>query len=236
MYLRFCYSLIQSYQELEKFVNFLPEDNHGEQYYITLFARKKYDTSGLLKCDKNCIKRLTARKQDIIQKIQQLEAPLDTYTYNGVPIPEECLAVYISANPRSFHKAAVGMIKELAALLGEGKVTKNVKSIALNHLQTCSESKNFFDIDIDFLGPEDYDEFRKTVSGFINLDCTRFVRTRGGYHCLVKLDAIKPEYSKSWYQNFANLKFKNVSIMMNSDGLLPIPGTSQGGFIPTLQD
>lgn len=228
-----CYNLINNYNELEKFIDILPDEKHGDQYYITLFARKKYDTSGLLKCDKNCIKRITARKKDIIKKIEQLEVRVGCYTYDDCPIPEECLAVYVSPNPRSFHLAGVGLVKNLVSLLGEGRIDRNIYSLAMDHLQKSSEKKTYFDVDIDFLNPEDFDLFKAEISKFINLDALTFVQTRGGYHCLVNLDKLDQSFKKSWYMSFNNLKFRDISIMMNSDGLIPIPGTTAGerGYI-----
>jgi hypothetical protein len=223
-----CYGLIENYNELEKFIKILPDEKDGEQFYITLFSRKKYDTSGLLRCDKNCLKRVTARKKDIISKIEQMEARYGCYTYDDKPIPDECLAVYITPNPRSFRSASIGLAKALVTKLCDGVSVGNPQSEALNYLQVCSENKVYFDIDVDFLKPENLAEFKSKISEFINLDCLTFVRTRGGYHCLVKVGSIREEYSKKWHQGFTKLRFGEVQIMMNSDGLIPVPGTTAG--------
>lgn len=229
-----CYELIHSYSALEEFINILPDEQDGEQFYITLFARKKYDTMGLLRCDKNCIKRVTARKRDIIQKLEQLEVGVGSYTYDGVAIPEECLAVYITPNPRSFRLASVKLAKMLVGDLCDGVRVGNPYSEALNCLQTSSTNKVYFDIDVDFLKQEDLGRFREIISTFINLDCLTFIRTRGGYHVLIKLAQISPEF-KHWHQGFTKLKFDGVAIMMNSDSLVPIVGCRQAGFTPVLE-
>ncbi len=174
-----CYELIFSYEKLEEFINILPDEKDGEQFYITLFARKKYDTSGLLKCDKNCVKRVTAKKKDIIQKIEQMEVGVGVYTYEGKPIPEEALALYISPNPRSFHLGGVATLKQLVSELTQGRINKNPHSIALNYIQTASENKVYFDVDVDFLKSDDLEGFKAAISNFINLDCCIFIQTRG---------------------------------------------------------
>jgi hypothetical protein len=229
-----CYELIHSYKALEEFIGILPDEQDGEQFYITLFARKKYDLSGLLRSDKNCIKRVTARKRDIIQKIEQMEVGVGSYTYDGVTIPEECLAVYITPNPRSFHAASTHLVKGLVSKICDGRVTKNPYSEALNYLQTSCENKVYFDIDVDFLRPEQLGRFKEAIANFINLDCLTFIRTRGGYHVLVKLAQISPT-CKHWHQGFAKLKFDDVGIMMNSDSLVPIVGCRQADFTPVLE-
>lgn len=229
-----CYELIFSYEKLEEFIDILPDEKDGEQFYITLFARKKYDTSGLLKCDKNCVKRVTAKKKDIIQKIEQMEVGIGVYTYEEKAIPEETLALYISPNPRSFHLGGVATLKQLVSELAEGRIKKNPHTTALNHIQTSSENKVYFDVDVDFLKSDDLESFKTAISDFINLDCCTFIQTRGGYHVLVKLAQIKAEFQKRWYQGFSGLKFGGVAIMMNSDGLIPIVGCRQSDYMPKL--
>jgi hypothetical protein len=187
-----------------------------------------------LKCDKNCVKRVTAKKKDIIQKIEQMEVGVGVYTYEGKPIPEETLALYISPNPRSFHLGGVATLKQLVSELAEGKIRKNPHTTALNHIQTSSENRVYFDVDVDFLESSDLEDFKVAISNFINLDCCTFIQTRGGYHVLVKLAQIMPEFQKVWYQGFTNLKFGGVAIMMNSDGLIPCPGIRQANFMPRL--
>ncbi len=228
------YKLITDLDMLYNFIDkVLPNENDGEQFYLTLFCRKKYDKTGILKCDKNCLKRTTSKKKDIVQKIMQMEVPIGAYKYERVDVPIDTLAVYISPNPRSFHRASAAMAVHLVQQLANGRVTANPHSVALNLLQTSSENKVYFDVDIDFLDEADFIPFVNSLEkSVINLNCCTFIRTRGGYHCLVKVERIEERFKKTWYQSFANFKFKKVEIMMNSDGLVPIPGTKQGDFTP----
>lgn len=232
--LRECYQIVTDPIELEKFINFLPQTSGGEQYYVSLFTRKKYDTSGLLKCDKNCIKRFTAKKEHLISKLYQLECPVGAYTYDGKPVPQECLAVYITPNPRSLWKSGLQMLKRIADKVGDGNENYNPKSLALDVLQVTPARKIYFDIDIDFLEEKNFAIFISMISLFINPDCIQFVQTRGGFHALVKLNEIKEQFKNTWHKGFTQITFNDVGIMMNSDGLLPIPGCFQGGFTPRL--
>jgi hypothetical protein len=69
----------------------------------------------------------------------------------------------------------------------------------------------------------------------LNEECINIVSTRGGVHALIELGRINQEFEKSWYKNVIALKCNDFDVMMNSDGLLPIPGCNQGGYIPTLK-
>lgn len=225
------YKLINDYDQLNDFVNFLEDELPNEQYYISLFSRKKYDTSGILKCDKNCIKRVTARKRDIVSKIEQMEVKLGAYQYDGKPIPQEALAVYITPNPRDLTKAGLILLKGIADKIAQGN-DYNPQSLALDKIQITSSRKFYHDVDLDFLEDSKLEDLMLVMSSFINLDACTFIKTRGGYHCLVRYDKIHNEFANKWYQGFAGIKMEPLSVMMNSDNMIPLPGAFQGGFTP----
>lgn len=227
-----CYELISDEIQMRKFVDMLLPNDRG-QYYITLFARKKYDTTGILKCDKNCLKRVMSQKEHIISKIRQLEIKKGFYFYEGKPVPQECLALYITPNERCFKTARLQLLKELVDQVEKNNV-HNPYSSAMNVLQTSSKNRKYFDMDIDFLKPEDFEEYKNHISKYINLDACTFIQTRGGYHCLINMWAVKDKYTNLWHNGFTKNKFKDVQVMANSDGLIPMVGGYQGGFVPKL--
>ena len=67
---------------------------------------------------------------------------------------------------------------------------------------------------------------------FINADAVKILETRGGFHAIIRLDCIAPQYVKSWWKLITSLPGADIA----GDTLIPIPGTCQGGFVPTLFD
>jgi hypothetical protein len=71
----------------------------------------------------------------------------------------------------------------------------------------------------------------------LNTDCLSFIKTNGGLHCLIKLEDIKKEYQKSWYQKVSQLGCDEYEVTMNGDNVLPVPGSVQGiDFSPYFLD
>ena len=114
------YQIICNENMLRTFIAWLPELKTTERYYMTLMARRKYCTD--LKMADTTIKRIVCKKEDIFNKIKQLEIPYGTYlTKAGVVIPQGALALYINVNPRSMIVAAKNTIKALIELIYDDK-------------------------------------------------------------------------------------------------------------------
>lgn len=233
------YKIIQDEEELQKFINWLPELEDGHKFYVSLFARKKYGATEGLKADKGQLKRFTASKEQLINKIKKLEVELGSYECDGVKVNEESLVMYITPNPRDMHKAGLKTIQELTKFLVEGKKIYNPQSVALNMTQVTGVKK-FFDIDLDFKEGSgiSYMNLLNWLSddNIINSEAVigNIVKTRGGFHILVELDKISEPFKKSWFNNFSQAKHEKFTIMMNSDNMIPIPGCRQSDFIPKL--
>lgn len=230
------YEIIRDKGELLRFINWLPEISDGEKFYVSLFSRKKYDTTGLLKSDKNQLKRFVSNKEMLYDKIKQLEIELGSYKFEGKSIPNETLAIYITPNPRSTHKAAIDSMVEIAKKLKNNDIIYNPHSIALNSLQTSPSRKIYFDIDIDrkkeYKGVLVYHDIISFFKNKINDEALKtIIKTRGGYHVLIELDKVNETFKKSWYKNITENKNDMFDITMNSDNLIPIPGCLQGGTL-----
>jgi len=232
------YQIIKDENKLQEFINWLPELLPNEQYYITLLARKKYNDKINLKQDKNQLKRVTATKDRIIQKLRQMECKFGNYTFEKEPIPQDNLCVYITPNPRDLHKSSYNLLAELARKLRDGDEIFNPQSLAFNVIQTTSSRKIYFDTDIDFKRgkenfKEDFEKFSYNIQHYVNHDALTCVKTNGGLHCLIELQRIKNEYSKSWYNKISKMGCEEYDVTMNSDNLIPIPGCVQGNdFTP----
>lgn len=222
------YKIIADEQELDKFIEFLPELQYGECYYLSLFARKKYCPKvGYLKSDKSQLKRFTSNKQFLKQKIRQLEIPLGRYEQNCNPVPQEALVLYISTNPRSLEKAAKEGLKKLAELITKPYNGYNPHQEIMSEIQKACSRKLFIDFDFDNIKFKDLNiDYTK-----INKNCLHILNTRGGFHMLVETSKVEEQYKKSWYNYIISLGCE----VRQQDTLDPIPGCYQGGFIPRLE-
>lgn len=234
------YKVIHDIEELKEFVNWLPDLLPHEQYYITLLARRKYNLDCNLVSDKNQLKRVTATKNRIIEKVKQFECAVGAYTFGGEAIDQRNLCVYITPNPRDLYKSSLNTMKEMCNKIINNERNSNPRSLAMNAIQVSTTRKIFFDIDVDFkrveFFNEDFEHFKTSISNNINNDCLTLIKTNGGLHCLIKVDNIEKQYLKSWYQNILKMKCEKYDITMNSDNIIPVVGCVQGSSSPYFLD
>ncbi|MCS3529570.1 hypothetical protein [Chryseobacterium sp. JUb7] len=234
------YKIIYNEEKLHKFIEWLPDLLPNEQYYVTLLARKKYNSKTGLKADKAQLKRFTSTKDRLLQKIRQLELPLGLYESGNTIISQDNLAIYISPNPRDLHKSSLFLLKEISEKLIKNDHAINPHALALNIIQTTTSRKIFFDLDIDFRidnHQKAIEKFKSDISDCVNSDCLTFIKTNGGLHCLINVSNIKKEHQKSWYSKILQLTCNEYEVTMNGDNVLPIVGCIQGiDFSPYFLD
>lgn len=228
------YEIIKDMAILNDFIEFLPDLEPHEQFYVCLFSRSKYCNTipGIthIKTDKQQLKRFTATKETLIQKIQQLECPLGTYYQKQIQIPQESLALYINPNPRDFIKATRNGLIRFAHLMAEQYNANryNPHQEIMSEIQKAKSRMVYFDMDIDGMDVESMYIAKGIMSSIINLDCVSFLQTRGGFHVLVELAKIDKQYSKTWHNKMMSL----LEVDTKGDCMMPVPGCTQGNFTP----
>lgn len=226
------YQIIADENELNHFMALLPNPTPDECYYIGLLARNKWIRESTLQGISSQIqlKRFTSDKGRLSDKLRQLECSLGAYRDKGHPIPQEALGVYISVNPRSYRKAGLRLIRDIAEQV-EKENQFNPHQLALSNLQTTASRRPFFDIDIDLVEGEN----RKDIMVFVREavgEAVTFVHTRGGLHALIETAKLNPEQAKTWYNAIARQTLFKSGFDMIGDNLTPLPGCVQGGFVP----
>lgn len=227
------YTTIVDKYELEKFIGWLPELNADETYYYSLLARNKYVKDigiGTMNSDKHQCARFVCNKERLALKLAQTEAPIGTYGIKDIRVPQEALASYITINPRSHTKAAKAMLKRMADVVADNEPSPNVYQESLTALHKSVSRKIFTDIDFDVQDSDTIRHLVREIKCILNQNAVWLLETRGGFHIIVKLDAIEPKYVKSWYKNMSALP--HVDIV--GDNMIPVPGCYQGGFTPQL--
>lgn len=218
------YKIIKDEEKLKEFINWLPELDIHETYYVCLFARSKYCDNEITS-DKQQLKRFTSNKEYLFDKIKQLEIEIGCYKHKGTSIPERSLALYINPNPRDFEKAAKNSLIELAKKITEPYNGYNPHQLVLSNIQKSASSKRYMDFDFDGV---EVDYVLNKLENSLNKDCLTVLKTRGGFHLLVELNKIDKKYIKSWYNSIKNIEGCDVS----GDNLIPVVGCTQGEFIP----
>jgi len=219
------YKIITDEVALCNFIDWLPELEDGEGYYVTLLCRNKY-TDKLLK-DKVQLKRITSNKEFLFDKIKQMECELGTYKYKGEPIPVESMCLYITPNPRSYEKAGKNLAKKLIDLCFDKYSGYNPQAEALTAIQKACSRTVFMDFDFDNTTIE---EMKSSIVEVINESAITFVQTHGGFHVLIEVSKIEDKYKKTYYNGITKLPNCDA----RGDGLLPICGCFQGGVTPLL--
>lgn len=234
-----CYNIIINEDDLREFIDWLPDLNENEKFYCCLFARKKYSPSLVKSNDRTQLKRFLANKEDIFDKLSQLEIPVGRWKLKNVSAPQESLVVYINPNPRDVIKGAWKSVNKLCKILENHSNGHNPVAECLSAIQQ-SKSRNFVvDFDID---NKDVDlSILSSIFGDYLPEPYRVLETRGGYHILVKPalaaanirkhnSGYREKVSENWYKAIQDAFGEDLD--QTGDQLIPIPGCVQGGFVP----
>jgi len=209
-------------KKFDSFVNFLPDLQKHEVYYLSLFARHKY-CPNVPNIKDNQLFRFTSSKETLKEHVLRLECTIGGYKRDGIDIPQEALALYIAVNPRNIVKANKALLVDLATAFAEGRADFNPLTMARSAVHHATDRKVFVDFDYDNIDPQDY---LPKIKEILPVDAYRILKTRGGFHLLVLLEKTP---KTQWYPTLAKLEGCDVK---GSNTLCPVAGCIQGGFTP----
>ena len=226
------YQIVKDETVSKSFIDWLPELRQTEKYYLCLFARNKYCKELThIKSDKAQLKRFVSDKERMFQKIKQLEVEIGCYKQKQVTVPELALALYITPNPRDMYKATINTMVKLAKSIRDQNISMNPHQEAMSEIQKSKSRTCWIDFDIDTKGASpDYPHYLKEqIYNKVGKEAeVKFLETRGGYHILVNPDTVPLAHKSYFYQQIKEMAFCDQS----GDNMIPVPGCTQGGFIP----
>lgn len=221
------YKIVKDEKLLKDFIDWLPELKENEKYYLCLFARNKYCKELThIKSDKAQLKRFVSDKERMFQKIKQLEIEVGWYQQKHMVVPEEALALYITPNPRDMFKATVNTMVKLAHSIRDKNVEMNSHQEALSEIQKSKSRTCWIDFDIDEPEVDLLGDVTSLIPVYVNMDATKILKTRGGFHLLVDPAKVEQKYKNSFYKDLSQFADQT------GDNMIPVPGCTQGMFIP----
>lgn len=222
------YQIIIDRFAFEAFVEWLPELASHEAYYLTLLGRKKYHPSAVT--DKTALKRFVATSKSLlIRKVEQLQLPIGLYRNKKDEVVDQAaLALYVSLNPRSLTLAQQNLLRRLVDVVIDTNNLQNPAAMALSEVQKAKSRGAHVDFDFD-IEESQVPVIAGTIVDLVGEESVRLLRTRGGLHALVDPKrAAMSAGSKTWYNAITALPGCDVV----GDSLIPVPGCTQGGFVP----
>jgi len=160
---------------------------------------------------------------------------------SGQPIPHSCIVIYASFDPANCDIAAAKFKKKLADVELQALQDRNydpyvrLPDMLMTALQQSRSRKTLTDIDIDIIGACPTGRIRDIIreTGIV-MTAVHPICTHSGMHLLIEND--KAGYSKETNPEtvVAALRIglgtiaKEVTV--NRNGMVPLPGTMQGGF------
>ena len=241
---------------LEEFYTdiYSPElQGEGKSFLLALAARDKYQMpdEGYVMCNRT---EMLAREYIGSDNFTVFTSKLHRLVGNDLayldknyrPIPEHLKVLYVSVNPVDLVSAYCLFMKKLAERNEEliQRKDRPVSSYTINNLwvssmQTCPTLRRWFDFDLDLnpdsgmtpneLGDLVYDSMTRAFP----YEPIRVIITHGGVHMLASNRNMSKECNPQTILQHLISEFKDrcKEVTLNKNGLIPCPGTLQGGVM-----
>jgi len=247
------HDLIWSEDEVRKFVRILSPLKQEEAYFLSVSARNKQLTEeerryySLGRTEMFFRRLVKNTKTDIpledtyLRVLKSMCVKRGGYTSRGgIPLPDKCLMVYANLNPSSGLKALKMFENQIMDALFDFR-TDPEKESAFGHLDTllmncyqkCRGTKTIIDIDFD-IPEEGFSIVENFLYSLQEHNVIYYViKTKGGYHVLLKNDSIGFNFHEGVQKANAVAQKQfgtdHVEVMINGNGMCVVPGTYQAG-------
>lgn len=222
----------------------------GFAFLTALAARDKYCLPGeayVMSNRTEMLAREYIEKDDFdIFKAKLHRLVSNDYAYlekNHKEIPEHLKVVYAGINPINVVDAYSLFLKKLADRNQELIKNPNhklsaysIQSLWVSSMQTCPTGRLWYDFDLDVnnIKPEDLaDRVIRVVADQFSGKSIKLITTHGGVHMLVKGSEMSKDYNPPVILEVLRAYLDAVckEINLNKNGLVPCPGTLQGGTL-----
>jgi hypothetical protein len=246
-------TLIHNHKELENFLKLIPNTKNDELYLISLSARSKYLIDDERKKYQFSHDEMFGREFLYNLNIDTVEYILTKMyhtlqyrkTKTGEFYPPHATIVYFNLNPTSAINAYLSFQEKMnqEVKLYINSLNKNNQinmhyerfkrgmDIYKSELQK-NITRNFIDIDFD---TKDFSYVERFIQYLKSKSCFYFViETKSGFHVSIRKDSIGK--GNKFYMEIGKLhtelkrKDPTKEIVLNKNGMIPLPGTLQGGF------
>lgn len=223
------YTIIRDEKLFREFIDWLPDIEEGERYYVCLFARTKYCKDIVhVKSDKQQLKRFLTKKKDMFEKVWQLEVPFGAYTQKGVAMPQVALALYVTPNPRDMWKATHNGLVKMATCIRDNNVLTNPVQEMMSEVHKARSGTHWIDFDIDETEPMMLEITINKIRQLVNDSAIMWLKSRGGMHCMVNPNKVEEQYKRTFWKAIASLP----NMDQTGDNMIPVVGCTQGDFTP----
>ncbi len=238
------YKFIYNEDELKRFFSILSPLKPDEAYFVSLSARNKYLTDEERKTIDLGRTEMFARKLIKDYSYEAFIRTLRTYEVNdggftsrsNIPLPEKCIVLYANINPvsgtkalKEFYEKTTQLLFDLATDKEASKRLASLDTELMNCYQRAKGTRTLLDIDFDI--PE-IDLVKDVCSDLKSHNVIyHIIKTKSGFHVLVQRDTLKYNYTEvvKKANEEAIKKYGHAEVVVNSNEMIPIPGTIQAG-------
>lgn len=238
---------------LQSFIDeVLPDLTSDETYFISLSARNKYLSKEereeySLGRTEMFWRQLVRSKSLFLPRLSRLSFDetdhlMGYYTKSGKGMPLKALVVYLNINPSSgleaFQNFSITVQNRLFELqkkmlhgnsFNEEEMSWFAKldTKLLNEYQKSRSNKYFVDIDLDTKNSKALTYIQSELIN--NFVIHHIIQTRNGWHVLLKKDTINFNYPDLINRAHQFIE-EDDEIIINTNAMVPLPGTMAAGF------